>query len=54
MDCINTSLRHVEAFDAIICDPPYGFRAMTKTAGKKEKKKKEKKNVPEINKEEEA
>lgn len=38
MDCINTNLREVEAFDAIICDPPYGFRAMTRTAGKKEKK----------------
>jgi len=38
MDCINTNLRAAEVFDAIICDPPYGFRAMTKTAGKKDKK----------------
>lgn len=51
MDCINTNLRHSEAFDAIVCDPPYGLRAMTKTAGKKEKKKRVKKNKVEINKE---
>ncbi|KAL4471452.1 hypothetical protein ABPG74_008345 [Tetrahymena malaccensis] len=42
MDCINTNLREVEIFDAIICDPPYGFRAMTRTAGKKEKKRNKK------------
>lgn len=40
MDCVNTSFRAVEIFDAIICDPPYGFRAILRTADtvKKEKK----------------
>lgn len=42
MDCINSNLREAEAFEAIICDPPYGFRAMTRTTGKKDKKKNKK------------
>lgn len=44
MDCVNTNLRQVEVFDAIICDPPYGFRAMTRTAGKNDKKKNNRKD----------
>lgn len=42
MDCMNTNFRDVEVFDAIICDPPYGIRAMTRTAtdSKQDKKKK--------------
>jgi tRNA G10 N-methylase Trm11 len=37
MDCVNSNFRNVSIFDAIICDPPYGVRAMTRTKGKKKK-----------------
>ena len=30
MDCVNTNFRKTEIFSAIICDPPYGLRAMTR------------------------
>ena len=37
MDFLNLPMREVAMFDAIICDPPYGIRAMSKQSGKKEK-----------------
>ena len=38
MDFTQPSLRRVEIFDAIICDPPYGIRAAAKKFGKHSKK----------------
>jgi tRNA (guanine10-N2)-methyltransferase len=47
MDVSNPSMKS-EVFDAIVCDPPYGVRAMTKQIGIRENKKiKEKKEVEE-------
>lgn len=42
MDCMNTNFKDNEIFDAIICDPPYGIRAMTRTSNKNGKKKRRK------------
>lgn len=38
MDYTQPSLRNVELFDAILCDPPYGIRAAAKKFGKHSKK----------------
>jgi len=38
MDFTQPTIREVEMFDAIICDPPYGIRAASKKFGKRSKK----------------
>ena len=38
MDVANLNMKMKPMFDAIICDPPYGVRAMTKKTGIKEAK----------------
>lgn len=32
MDCLKSWYAHGNLFDAIICDPPYGLRAMSRTS----------------------
>ncbi len=39
MDFTQPSLRKVELFDAVVCDPPYGIRAASKQFGQHSKKK---------------
>jgi tRNA G10 N-methylase Trm11 len=34
-DVVRSNFRNVEFFDVIICDPPYGMRALTRKAGKR-------------------
>ncbi len=38
MDFTQPSLRGIEMFDAVVCDPPYGIRAASKKFGKRSKK----------------
>lgn len=42
MDCLKGRFRAKEMFDAIICDPPYGLRAMSRKIHQKNKKGEEK------------
>ncbi len=40
MDCLKGRFRMKEMFDAIICDPPYGIRAMSRKINHKKKEEK--------------
>jgi tRNA (guanine10-N2)-methyltransferase len=35
MDVVKDAMRATPIFDAIVCDPPYGFRAAAKKSGSK-------------------
>ena len=38
MDFLNLPMKPTPLFDAIVCDPPYGIRALSKKSGKEKQK----------------